>query len=216
MKKYFVTGLVIFLPLAVTLLILRFLILFFTKPFAGFTSHLIQQWNLFPDGLFIFSKDQVIQYLSRILILIALIGFTILLGLVTRWFFMNSLLKFCDRILFRIPIVNTLYKTAQDIIKTLFSSDKNTFEQVVMLSFPRPGIYVLGLIATDAPDFCSKAADKNLISVLVPTTPNPTTGFLLMVPKEELIYLDMKAKDAIKYIVSCGVITPKENPKEAS
>jgi uncharacterized membrane protein len=214
MKKYFVTGLVILLPLAVTFAILRFLIIFFTKPFAGFTSRLFLQWNLFPNGLFIFSQEQVIEYISRILILIALTCFILLVGLVTRWFFMNSLLKFCDRVLLGIPIVKTLYKTAQDIIKTLFSSDKNTFEQVVMLPFPRPDVYVLGLIATEAPDFCSKAADKNLISVLVPTTPNPTTGFLLMVPKEELIYLDMKAKDAIKYIVSCGVIIPKENDTE--
>jgi len=214
MKKYFVTGLILLLPLAVTFAILRFLLIFFTKPFEGFASHLFLQWNLFPNGLFIFSQEEVIQYISRIFILIALIYFTILLGLVTRWFFMKSLLKFCDRVLLRIPIVNTLYKTAQDITKTLFSSDKNTFEQVVMLSFPRPGIYVLGLIATDSPDFCSKAADKNLISVLIPTAPNPTTGFLLMVPKEELIYPDMKAKDAIKYIVSCGVIIPKENNPE--
>lgn len=214
MKKYFVTGLIILFPLAVTLAVLLFLIDLFTKPFAGFTSHLIQQWNLFPNGFFILTQEQVVQYLSRIFILIALACFIILLGFVTRWFFMHSLLKFCDRVLLRIPIVSTLYKTAQDITKTIFSSDKKTFKQVVMLPFPRPGIYVLGLIATESPDCCNEAAGKDLISVLVPTTPNPTTGFLLMIRKEELIYLDMKAEDAIKYIVSCGIIVPKENLSE--
>jgi uncharacterized membrane protein len=167
MKKYFVTGLIILFPLAVTLAVLRFLIVFFTKPFAGFTSHLIQKWNLFPNGLFVFTQDQAVQYVSRVFILLALVAFTLLLGLVTRWFFMNSL------------------------------------------------VYVLGLIATDSPDSCNQATNKNLISVLVPTAPNPTTGFLLMVPKEDLIFLEMKAEDAIKYIVSCGVILPKEKSAEA-
>ncbi len=210
MKKYFVTGLVILLPVAVTFAIVLFLVDFFTKPFAGFTSQLIQQWNLFPNGFYILSQEQVIRYVSRVLILIALFGFTVLLGLVTRVFFMQALIKFCDRVLLRIPIVNTLYKTAQDIIKTLFVSDKNTFKQVVMVAFPRPGVYVLGLVARESPASCSKATGKDLISVLVPTTPNPTTGFLLMLPKEELLYVNMKAEDAIKYIVSCGVITPEE------
>jgi len=211
MKKHFITGLVILLPGAVTIAILIFLINFFTKPFIGFTSSLIEQWGLCQDGLCLLNQKQVIQYGSRILILLSLFGITILLGVVTRWFFMHTLIKLCDKVLLRIPLVNTLYKTLQDIIKTIFVSDKNSFKQVVMVPFPGPGTYVLGLIARESPEACCKATGKNLISVLVPTTPNPTTGFLLMFEKELITYLDIKAEDAVKYMVSCGVILPEES-----
>jgi uncharacterized membrane protein len=215
MKKHFITGLIILLPGAVTVAILLFLVNFFTKPFIGMASRLISQWNLFPDGIAFFSKQQVIEYGSRLLILLFLFGITILLGVFTRWIFMHSFIKLCDKILLRIPIVSTLYKTSQDIIKTLFASDKNSFKQVVMVPFPRPGVYALGLISRESPSCCSNAAKKQLISVLIPTTPNPTTGFLLMFEQEDLIYLDIKTEDAIKYIVSCGVILP-ETPSASS
>lgn len=100
----------------------------------------------------------------------------------------------------------------QEIIKTLFVTDKNSFKQVVMIPFPNDDSYVMGLVSRDSPNACREAADKDLISVLVPTAPNATTGYLLMYDKEKVIYLDMKPEDAIKFIVSCGVITP-ENPE---
>jgi uncharacterized membrane protein len=138
----------------------------------------------------------------------ALIGITLLLGLITRWFFLNSLIKVFDKILLRIPVVNALYKTCQDIIKALFRSDRTTLKQVVLVPFPRPGVYVLGIMANKSPESCCKGSQKELISVLVPNSPNPTTGFLLMLPPEDLIPIDMKPEEAIKYIVSCGTIIP--------
>jgi uncharacterized membrane protein len=78
-----------------------------------------------------------------------------------------------------------------------------------MVPFPRKDSYALGLVSRDAPENCSRLTKSNLISVLVPTTPNPTSGFLLMVDQDDLIYLDMKPEDAIKYIISVGVITPE-------
>ncbi len=211
MKKHFITGLVILLPGAVTIAILIFVINFFTKPFIGFTSRLIEQWGLCQNGFCLLSQRQIIQYGSRVLILLALLGITILLGVVTRWFFMHTLIKLCDKILLRIPLVSTLYRTLQDIIKTIFVSDKNSFKQVVMVPFPGPETYVLGLVARESPEACCKATGKELVSVLVPTTPNPTTGFLLMFQKQVITYLDIKVEDAIKYMVSCGVILPEES-----
>ena len=78
-----------------------------------------------------------------------------------------------------------------------------------MVPFPKEGTYVMGLVSRESPKVCSESIQSSLISVLVPTTPNPTTGFLLMYKKEDLIYLDLKPEAAIKYIVSCGVITPE-------
>jgi uncharacterized membrane protein len=213
MKKYFITGLVILLPLAVTIAVVGFIINFLTQPFIGMVSSFLAHLHIINEGFLFLSPEQLLKYGSQLLILVILFLFTLGLGMVTRWFFIKALLHLSDRILHRIPIVNTVYKTTQDIIKTLFVSDKNSFKYVVMVPFPHPGVYVIGLIARESPQICSEKANADLISVLVPTTPNPTTGFLLMFKKEELIYVDMKPEEAIKFIVSCGVIVPQPHTK---
>jgi uncharacterized membrane protein len=210
-KKYFVTGLVILLPLAVTIAIIGFVVNFLTKPFIDMVREPLSHFDFMQHGFLFLTPEQALNYGSKFLILIFLFFFTVGLGMVTRWFFIKSLLKVSDRILHRIPVVNTVYKTTQDIIKTLFVTDKKSFKQVVMVPFPRPGVYVIGLVARDAPVTCSSAVNQDLISVLVPTTPNPTTGFLLLYKKEDLIFIDMRPEDAIKFVVSCGVIVPPEN-----
>lgn len=213
MKKHFITGLLVLLPLVVTIAIFAFLINFLTKPFIGIVSAILAKFDIINHGIFFFTPEQTVRYGSQILILIFLFFVTVLIGIVTNWIFVKSLLKLGDRILHKIPIVNTVYKTTQDIIKTLFVSDKNSFKQVVMVPFPHGGSYVIGLIARESPQTCSEKVGEPLYSVLIPTTPNPTTGFLLMCKKKDMIFLDLKPDDAIKYIVSCGVIIPEFNPQ---
>lgn len=209
MKKYFITGLVILLPLAVTIAIVVFIVNFLTKPFIGVVSTFLKDLNLLHKGFLFMSPDQVVLYGSKLLILLCLFLFTLLLGMFARWFFFKSLLTLSDKILHRIPLINKVYKTTQEIIKTIFVTDKSSFKQVVMVPFPKPGTYVMGLVSRESPKVCSEKAGEEMFSVLVPTTPNPTTGFLLMYKKSELIFLDLKPEHAIKYIVSCGVITPE-------
>ena len=213
MKKYFLTGLALLLPLAVTVAVLAFLINILTRPFVGMVSESLKYLPFLQKGFLFLSPEQIVLYTSKFLILVTLFLFTVFLGMVTRWFFIKLLLGFSDKILHRIPIVNTVYKTTQDIIKTLFVSDSTSFKQVVMVPFPRTDTFVIGLVSKESPAICSAAAQDNLVSVLIPTTPNPTTGFLLMYPKKDLIYIDMRPEDAIKYIVSCGVITPPPPPE---
>ncbi len=182
MKKYFITGLIILLPLAVTITVIGFIINFLTGPFVGMVSSLLTHFNIINRGFLFLSPEQVIRYGSQFLILFSLFIITVGLGILTRWFFINGLLRLSDKILHKIPIVNTVYKTTQDIIKTLFVSDKNSFKNVVMVPFPRPDVYALGLIARESTTVCSDAAGEALTSVLIPTTPNPTTGFFINVP----------------------------------
>jgi uncharacterized membrane protein len=208
-KTNFITGLVILLPLFLTVGILAFMINFLTEPFVGIVSNAISKVYTPKEKIFDISQQTFVLYLSKFLILIFLVSFTLLLGVITRLYFMKSLINLGDKILHKIPIVKTVYKTTQDIIKSIFISDKNSFKQVVMVPFPKDGMYMLGLIVKESPQVCSKALGDELISVLLPTTPNPTTGFLLMVKRSELIYVDIKPEDAIKYIVSAGVIIPK-------
>jgi uncharacterized membrane protein len=209
MKKHFITGLVILLPLVITIAVVTFLVNFLTKPFMGVVSTIFTKLNIINHGFLFLSPEQLLSYGSKLIILVFIFLFTVALGIIARWFLINTLFRLGDKILHRIPIVNTVYKTTQDIIKTLFVSDKNTFKQVVMVPFPRADVFVIGLIARDSPKICSQAAGNDLVSVFVPTTPNPTTGFLLMFKHSDLILIDMKPEDAIKYIVSCGVIIPE-------
>lgn len=212
MKKYLITGLVVLLPLVITIVIIGFLINLFTQPFIGMMSSFLSHLHIINKGFLFLTPEQLIRYSSQLLVLVFLFFFILCLGMITRTFFMHVILRFGDQILHRIPIVNTVYKTTQDIIKTLLVSDKKSFKQVVMVPFPKPGVYVLGLIARESPSICSHTVGEELISVLIPTTPNPTTGFLLMYRKEDLVYLDMRPEDAVKYIVSCGVILPPNYP----
>ncbi len=212
MRKYFITGLVILLPLAVTIAIVIFIVNFLTNPFIGMVSHFLSNFPKINRDFLFLKPEQVVRYGSQLLILLCIFLFTVILGMIARWFFFKSLISISDRMLHRIPIVNKVYKTTQEIIKTIFVTDKSSFKQVVMVPFPNTDSYVIGLISRDAPNVCSTSTSKDLVSILIPTTPNPTTGFLLMYDRSSLIFLDMKPEEAIKYIVSCGVITP-EHPE---
>ena len=209
MKKYFVAGLVILLPLAVTIPLVVFIVNFLTKPFVGLMVDVLNRFDLLNRGFFFLSPEKVVLFGSKFFILISLFVFTLLLGVIARWFFFRAVINLSDRILNKIPLINKVYKTTQEIIKTIFVTDKTSFKKVVMVPFPKDGSYVIGLVSRESPKICSEKAKAEMVSVLVPTTPNPTTGFLLMYKKEELIYLDLKPEAAIKYIVSCGVITPE-------
>ena len=213
MKKCFLTGLVTLLPVAVTIWVFVFIVHFLTRPFMGVMTHFLH--TLPHYGVHI--SERSVQTLSELLILVSLFLLTLFLGLIGRRFFFDSLLKLGDKILSQIPLVNKVYKTSKEIVQSLFASQGDSFTQVVLLPFPYKGSYCLGLISSPAPNSCSELMQKPLLSVFIPTAPNPMTGFLVMIPQEELIYLSMKTEDAIKYVVSCAVIAPKspepsENP----
>jgi uncharacterized membrane protein len=211
MKRIFFAGLVTLLPLAVTIAIVSFFIRILTQPFLHVVTQLISSIDL---GLFSPLKNETtLRLVSQLLILIGIFFSIVLLGVVARWFFFNALLRTGDRILQKIPLVNTIYKTTRDIIQTLFTADNKSLQQVVLVPFPCPGSWCLGLIAQQAPRSVSAARNEAMISVFIPTAPNPTAGFLTMSPDTELLYLDMRTEDAIKYIVSAGVIPPgRESP----
>ena len=212
MKKYFLTGLATLLPIAITVAVVSFMIRLLTNPFIGLVSQLFSKFNIPSFG--ILSSEQVVKLISQCFILAAIFLFTLALGIVARWFFVNALIKLSDKLLYRIPIINKVYKTTKDIIHTLFASKKKSFRQVVMIPFPTKNCYCLGLITRSAPHTCQSASSSEMVTVFIPTTPNPTTGYLLICPVKELIFLTMKSDDAIKYIVSCGAIQPKK-PEEA-
>ncbi len=206
MKKYFVTGLVILLPVVLTVWIFIFLVEFFTRPFTGWLEGMlaVQPWA--QEFLILPGAKTFVHYLAVFVVLICLFLSTVLLGMFGRWFLFRSALRMGDVILHKIPFVNKVYKTSQDIIKTVFASKSKAFKKVVMVPFPEKGVYSVGFVSGESPAMCRTATKADLLSVFVPTTPNPTSGYLVMYPREECVFLDMKVEEAIKFIISCGVI----------
>lgn len=208
MKKYFITGLIILLPLAVTIAIVYFIINFLTQPFVGFIEHFLEPFDFFQN------YQSAIHFVVQILLLIFLIFFTIGLGFFGRMIAFKSLLSLYDYVMHRIPFIKTVYKATQQVIKGIFGTSTRSFKQVVMVPFPVKGAYSIGLVSGSAPSVCEKTVNSSLITVFVPTTPNPTSGFLMLYKPEDVIYLDMKTEEAVKYVISCGVVTSDETTSD--
>jgi uncharacterized membrane protein len=202
MKKNFMAGLAILLPIAITYWLVMFFTRLFTKPFLGFANRLFTDfgWHGSPELLVFF---------SQILILATLFLVVIAVGFIGRLFLVEALLSFGDRFVHKIPLVNKLYKAIQDVVHSVFHNENPSFSKVVLVPFPYEGSYSVGFITRET--MMEPSLDKkDLVSVFVAGTPNPSMGFMLTFKKQDLIPLEMETSEAIKFIVSCGVITPKK------
>lgn len=206
MKKYFITGLIILLPLALTIAIVAFVFNFLTTPFIGLVKNILHYFGLLDTNFFFIPAQQLQIGVSKVVILLLLFFFTVFLGIVGRWFIIHYLLKMWDYLIHKIPFVNKIYKTCQDIIQTLFTSKTNAFKQVVMVPFPTATTYSIGLLTRDTMPGIPSGGTDNFVAVFVPTTPNPTSGFLIMFREQDILYMDMSVEDAFKFVISCGVI----------
>lgn len=205
MKRYFVTGLVILLPLALTLAIVVFLFNFLTEPFADIVKTIFEHYDVFKSGFLFLSASHIQKFISQIIVLALLFFLCVGLGLLARWFFFHYLMSFWEYILYKIPVISNVYKTSRDIINTLFSTGTNSFKQVVLVPYPSKEGKAIGFVTKeDIENPMNKG--RPLVAVFVPTTPNPTSGFLMLFEKQDLIYLDMKVEEALKYVISCGVV----------
>jgi uncharacterized membrane protein len=205
MKKYFITGLVILLPLALTFAIVVFFINLLTDPFVEIVKSVFGHFDILESNFFFISADQQQRYASQLIILILLFFFIVGLGVLARWFLFHYFIKLWEYVVHKIPFVSPVYKTCQDVIKTIFASESNSFKQVVLVPFPSSENLAIGLLTRDNLPAVGKHKEP-LTAVFVPTTPNPTSGFLMMFAETDLVYIDMKVEDALKYVISCGVI----------
>lgn len=206
MKRIFITGLVLLLPLTLTLIFVLFLFNLLTDPFAGAIREIFNYYGLFQKGFWFLSANELRQFISKVLILILLFLFTVLVGIVGRWFFVHYLIRVTENIFHQIPLINSVYNTSKDVIQTIFTSSTKSFKQVVFVPFPNEHTYSLGLITRENLEGLEEVEFPQAIAVFVPTTPNPTSGFLMLFASEQIIYLDMHIEDALKYTISCGVV----------
>ncbi len=214
MKKFFITGLITLLPIALTLMITLWLFEFLTEPLVGLTESIIlhfeQTWGL--DSL---HHQPLALFFSRLLALLILIGSIFVLGILARRFVLNFLLRITDRIFSKIPLIRSIYRVSHDMTKAFFSDSKKTFQRTVLMPFPHHEALAIGFVTGETPPFFKEISQSDLV-VFVPTAPHPMSGFVLLTPKNLTFPVNISTEEAFKFILSCGVIHPGDKPEVQS
>ncbi|MCL2566854.1 MAG: DUF502 domain-containing protein [Alphaproteobacteria bacterium] len=188
LKKWFIAGVLASVPLFLTIYILMAIIGFFD-------NLIVVRW--FPDT--IIAKIPGIGLISSVLGMI-------LLGFIASNFLGRYFVKLMERILEKIPVIKSIYFTTKQVFDTVFSDKSKAFREVALVEFPRKDVWVLAFITSETKGEIQEKTAEDVVSVYVPTTPNPTSGFLIFVPKKDITFLEMKPDMAMKLILSNGII----------
>jgi uncharacterized membrane protein len=194
LKKYIIAGLLVWLPFAATVVIVKLLIDLLDKTILL----LPPEWH--PVALLGFS-------IPGFGIILAL-SILLLTGMLAANLFGRRFVEIWERILNKIPLVRSIYSSIKQISNTIFDPSGKSFRKVVMLQYPRKGVWSIGFLTNDNVGDEMSAVDDRLVAVFIPTTPNPTSGFIVMVRNDEITELDMSVEEGFKFIISIGVIIP--------
>lgn len=199
LRNNFLAGVVVIAPIALTIWLIWTVV--------GW----IDSWVLpfIPDR---FSPERYIGINLHGLGVIIFLVFTVLVGVVAKGLVGRSLIRFSESLVARMPVVRSIYNAAKQIAETVFSQKESSFDKACLIEYPRKGIWVIGFISTQAKgEVRAKIPpDEGIVSVFMPTTPNPTSGFLLFVPQSDVIALDMSVEDAAKLVISAGLVYPTD------
>lgn len=209
MKKYVVAGLLVWLPLAITIWVLSWLVGTFDGLFAwllsGAQAVLPEDWYAAIDRL------RHVPGLGVLLVVAVLL----LSGVFAANIFGQWWLRQWDLIIGKIPIVKSIYNSVKQVSDTLFSSNGNAFREAVLVQYPRQGSWTIAFVTGRPGGEVASRLSGDFVSVYVPTTPNPTSGFFLMMPRADVLPLQMSVDEALKYVISMGVVAPGSNPPPA-
>lgn len=198
LRNNFLTGLAVIIPV------------FITTYLIWSTIGIIDGWvlPLIPEK---YAIDKVIGIDVKGIGVIIFLLFTVFIGSLTKGYFGRTILKSAESLVDRMPVVRSIYNGIKQIAETVFSQSNNSFERACLVEYPRKGIWAVAFVSTKTKGEVSEKIGKNkeLFSIFLPTTPNPTSGFLLFLPKKDIIFLDMTVEDAAKLVISAGLVTPK-------
>ncbi len=203
LRNYFLTGFVICAPLAITM----------------YLTWSIVQWVdswVKPYIPAVYNPDEYLPFAVPGFGLVVAILLITLVGFLTANLVGRSIVGYGERLLARMPVVRNVYSALKQIFETVFRENSESFSSVVLVQYPRPGLYALAFVATDTLGEVQARLDEpagKTVSVFLPTTPNPTSGFLLFVPKTDVIVLDMSVEEAAKLVISAGLVAPDMNGK---
>ena len=195
-RRYFLAGVLVTSPIFITVYVTWIIITFIDNQVA----------DLLPDSLD-FTK-QLPHQIPGLGLIISVVVITII-GALTPGFIGRTLLKTGEKFLDKMPVVRSIYGAIKQIMETVMSTNSESFREVVLVEYPRKGIWVIGFVTGETKGEVKSLNKETLINVFIPTTPNPTSGFILFLPKKDLIYMKMKVEDAVKMVISGGIVTPK-------
>ncbi len=211
LRGYFYAGLIVILPLFLTIFIINWMVNFvITMTMESFFTVLINNAIRFfgiEDNLHLKTAVYVL-YLLSILVLITFIGY------ITKNIIGKKITRSINRIIGKLPIVKHIYTTINQIVSLISSEKGNTYKRAIAVEYPRKGIYSIGFLTSETNEILSNVVGKELCNVFIPTSPNPTSGMFICVDKKDIIFLDMKIDDAVKLIISGGVIVPEMEKEE--
>lgn len=205
-RRNFATGLILILPAVATLVLLKWLFITSTKLTDLLLFPVPREWK-FVNGV----SGDVWWFWS--LAALGIAAFIVaLIGLAGRYYVGKKVIKAFDSLMLRVPLLNKIYGTIQQVNEAFSSDRRSSFQTVALIEFPREGLYSLGFITSDQHDEIQTRMKEKVVSVFVPTTPNPTSGYLVMVPEHKLTKLDMPVADGIRFIISLGSVAPDYTP----
>ena len=199
-RKYFLTGLLIVVPVGISLWFLQFV----TELTDDQLAHL--PTNLHPNTYLPFP----IPGLGLILTIVSVF----FIGVITTNIIGRTFVQMGEKIVDKIPLIRTIYILVKQVMETILSNDQESFKKVVLIEYPRKGLYSLAFVTGTAKGEIQDKTSSRLINVFVPTTPNPTSGFLIMVPEEDALVLDMDVEMAFKLVISGGMVVHEKNNGE--
>lgn len=207
MKKYLIAGLLVWLPLAITIWVLQAVLGLMDDVFGGMLS---ASQAVLPKG-----AHESLEGLRKIkgLGVLVMIGGLLLTGMFAANMFGQWALRQGHVLLNNIPIVKSIYSSVKQVSDTLFSSTGNAFREAVLVQYPRNGSWTIAFVTGKPGGEAAVHLSGDYVSLYVPTTPNPTSGFFLMVPRHEVVALQMSVDDALKYVISMGVVAPAHKPE---
>ncbi|MCG7492280.1 DUF502 domain-containing protein [Thalassobius sp. Cn5-15] len=200
LRSSFLTGIVVIAPVALTI--------WFLWTFAGWVDSFVLP--LVPDQ---FKPQPYLGVNLRGVGIVFFLLFTVIVGWIAKGLMGRSLIRFGEGIVNRMPIVRSIYSGVKQIAETVFAQSERSFERACLIEYPRKGIWAIGFVSTPAKGEIMQRAggeDDDLLSVFVPTTPNPTSGFLLYFPRKDVMELEMSVEDAAKLVISAGLVYPNE------
>ncbi|WP_242467242.1 DUF502 domain-containing protein [Ectothiorhodospira shaposhnikovii] len=201
-RRYLIAGLVVWVPLITTVVVIKFIVEMMDRTLLL----LPPPWR--PENLLGFT-------IPGFGIVVALV-IVFLTGLVVANLVGRKLVDLWEAILARIPLVSTIYSAVKQVMETLFGAGGDSFRKVLLIEYPRKGVWTLGFQTGSGMGEVQARTERQVVSVFVPTTPNPTSGFIILVPKEEVMELDMSVEDGLKFVMSLGVVVPRYPPKGKS
>lgn len=198
-RNAFITGIVVVLPLGVTIIVINFLLERLGNPASQFFFwYLDPEWRSMPAIKVILEGISVFV----VFLLITLLGFG------SRFVLGRLVLNGLERLLDRVPFINTVYRTVKQIVDTFSQQKKAVFQEVVLVEYPRKRSYAIGFLTSTAKGETQEVTGQHIVNVFVPTTPNPTSGFLLMLPDEDVTRLQMTITEGMKLVISGGAVVP--------